>query len=453
MIYLNTNSKTIISKKTESEILRWETVLNNDIQKEKIDINSIIDKYKTYIYSQCNITKNKYDIIFTSGGSKSNNFILKLLSLVNTNTLNASKIIHIIISSIDDINIINYCKLLEKNKLITFSLVKPNEEGIITLEDIKKLINPKTVLINIPYSNGDLGSVNNIKDINDFCKSNKLMFFCNFDYLFGFNKINLNTINIDFISFSFDKIYGPHDIGLVLVKKGIITDEVDKIIKNSPCLKYFLINVNRSIPLLLGSLASLIDILKNRKEKNLQIMDLKTDFINKLHSLFPIVYYSDYVKMYNQSIIKLSIIILGSRITNNINKNTICLSIFSIKTKICINDIKKHLEEFDIIVSTLSNNVLNVLDIDNTVKRGIITISFNDNIKKSDIGKIFKYLIKSISLQYPDIYNEIKDTIVVNEKMSQKKPKKIVRFSTPLCRFTPEKKNINNKLIKSILIK
>ena len=134
------------------------------------------------------------------------------------------------------------------------------------------------------------------------------------------------------------------------------------------------------------------------------------------------------------------------------NKNTICLSIFSIKTKICINDIKKRLEEFDIIVSTLSNNVLNVLDIDNTIKRGIITISFNENNKKTDIGKILKFLIKSISFQYSDIYIEIKDTIIVNEKMSQKKPKKVVRFSTPLCRFTPEKKN-NNKSIKSILLK
>ena len=95
---------------------------------------------------------------------------------------------------------------------------------------------------------------------------------------------------------------------------------------------------------------------------------------------------------------------------------------------------------------------MNTLDIDNTVKKGIITISFNDNIKKTDISKIFKFLIKSISLQYPDIYIEIKDTMVVNEKMSQKKPKKIVRFSTPLCRFTPEKKN-NNKSIKSILLK
>jgi hypothetical protein len=75
MIYLNTNFKTIISKKTESEISRWENVLNNNIQKEQIDINSIIDKYRSYIYSQCSTTKNKYEIIFTSGGSKSNNFI------------------------------------------------------------------------------------------------------------------------------------------------------------------------------------------------------------------------------------------------------------------------------------------------------------------------------------------------------------------------------------------
>jgi cysteine sulfinate desulfinase/cysteine desulfurase-like protein len=449
MIYLNTNFKTIISKKTEFEILRWTNVLNDNIQKEQLDINSIVEKYNSYIYSQCGITKNKYDIIFTSGGSKSNNFILKLLSLAFTNT---SKIIHIIISSIDDINVINYCKLLEKNNLFTFSLVNPNEEGIIMLDDIQKLINQNTILINIPYSNGELGSINNIKEINKFCKTNNIMFFCNFDYLFGFNKINLNNYNIDFISFSFDKIYGPYDIGLVLIKKSIITKEIDKLINNSSCLKYFLINVNRSIPLLLGSLASLIDILKNRKEKNLQISELKTEFTNKLNSLFPVIYYSDYLKMYSQSIIKLSIIILGSKIISNMNKNTICLSIFSIKTKICINDIKKHLEKFDIIVSTLSNNVLNTLNIDNTVKRGIITISFNDNIKKTDIGKILKFLIKSISFQYPDIYIEIKDTMLVNEKMNQKKPKKVVRFSTPLCRFTPEKKN-NNKSIKSILLK
>ena len=449
MIYLNTNFKTLISKKTESEISRWETVLNNNIQKEQIDINSIVDKYKSYIFSQCGITKSKYDIIFTSGGSKSNNFILKLLSQAFANS---NKIAHVIISSIDDINVINYCKLLEKTNLITFSLVNPNEEGIILIDDIKKLINPNTLLINIPYSNGELGSINNIKEINEFCKLNNIMFFCNFDFLFGFNKINLNNYNIDFISFSFDKIYGPHDIGLVLIKKNIITEEIGKLINNSPCLKYFLININRSIPLLLGSLASLMDMLKNRKEKNLQITELKTEFIEKLNSLFPVIYYSEYLNMYNQSIIKLSIIILGSKIISNVNKNTICLSIFSIKTKICINDIKKRLEEFDIIVSTLSNNVLNVLDIDNTIKRGIITISFNENNKKTDIGKILKFLIKSISFQYSDIYIEIKDTIIVNEKMSQKKPKKVVRFSTPLCRFTPEKKN-NNKSIKSILLK
>lgn len=449
MIYLNTNFKTIISKKTESEILRWETVLNNNIQKEKIDIDSIIDKYKTYIYSQCNITKSKYDIIFTSGGSKSNNFVLKILSQVFTNT---KKKIHIIISAIDDINVINYCKSLEKNNLITFSLVNPNEEGIIELKEIKKLINSKTFLINIPYSNGELGSNNNIKEINEYCKSNNIMFFCNFDYLFGFNEINLNTCNIDFISFSFDKIYGPYDIGLVLIKKSLVTDELEKKIKNFSSLKYFLINVNKSIPILLGSLASLIDILKDRKEKNIKIIELKKEFINKLDSILPIIYYSDYLKIYNQSIIKLSIIILGSKIINNTNKNTICLSIFSIKSKICINDIKKHLKKFDIIVSTLSTNVLNALNIDNIVKRGILTISFNDNIKKTDIGKILKFLIKSISFQYPDIYNEIKDNMIVKEKLNNKKIKKIVRFSTPLCRFTPEKKN-TNKRIKSILLK
>ena len=50
------------------------------------------------------------------------------------------------------------------------------------------------------------------------------------------------------------------------------------------------------MPLILGSLASLIDILKNRKEKNLQLLELKTEFTNKLQHLFPVIYYSDYLK-------------------------------------------------------------------------------------------------------------------------------------------------------------
>ncbi len=452
MIYLNNNIKTIISKKTNDEIIRWDTVLNNNIHNNNIDIDIIIDKYKLYIYSQFNINKNKYEILFTSGGSRSNNFILKLLSQIYSNI---KKKIHIIISSLDDIIVINYCKLLEKNNLITFSIVNPNEEGIIELEEIIKLINPKTFLINIPYSNGELGSINNIKEINEFCKSKNILYFCNFDYLFGINKVNLNNYNIDFISLSFDKLYGPYDIGLLLIKKSVINNDMEKIIKSSIFSRYYLINVNKSIPILLGSLASLIDILNNRKEKNLRINDLKMEFINKLDSILPIIYYSDYLKMYNQSIIKLSIIIFGPKLISNMNKNTICLSIFSIKSKICITDIKKHLEEFDIIVSTLSTNVLNVLNFDSTIKRGFLTLSFNDNVKKTDIGKILKFLIKSISFQYQDIYNEIKDNMIVKEKMNNKKPKKIVRFSTPLCRFEPDKKNIMNpyKNIKSILSK
>lgn len=444
MIYLNSNYKTLISKRTNDEISKWYTVLKTN--NGNIELNNIILKYKQYIYDHFNINKNKYDILLTSGSSKSNNFILKLLSSIHSTK---KKQIHIIISSIDDIFVINYCKLLEKNKLISLSLVNPNNDGIIELCDIKKLVNTKTFLINIPYSNGELGSINNIKEINEFCKSVNILYFCNFDHLFGLSSINLNIYNIDFISLSFDNFYGPNDIGLLLIKKNL-SIELEKIEYNIGS-SYYLLNPLKNIPLILGSLSSLIDVLKKRKERNLNIYNFKLELINKLDQILPIISYNDYINTYNQSIIKLSIILFGSKLLSNNSKNTICLSIFSIKTCINIIEIKKYLEKNDIIISSISNNVLNNLNFDTRIRRGLISISFDDTIKKNNINYIFKKLVSAISQQYVDIYKEIKDNIIVKGKLNSKREKKVVRFSTPLCRFLPDIKK--NKIYKSILSK
>jgi len=323
--------------------------------------------------------------------------------------------------------------------------------GIIEIDDIKKLVNDNTILINIPHSNGELGTINNTKEIGDFCKSKNILYYCNIEHIFGRNKINLNTSNINFISLSFDKLNGPSDIGILFIKKKSIAN-AEKIINSS---NYYLLNIKKSIPVILGSLASLLDISKNRDEKNKKIQDLKNKFISSLNTILPIINYIDYLSMYNQSIIKLSIIMFKPKLNSQAIKNIICFSIFSIKKRICIKKIKKYLSDNNIILSNISESILDNIKMDSVIKRGLISISIDDFIKVSDISKLIKNLVDAISIQYPTIYDEIKDNIITKKILESKKNKKVVRFSSPIFHILTIKKKINieNRKIKGILIK
>ena len=99
----------------------------------------------------------------------------------------------------------------------------------------------------------------------------------------------------------------------------------------------------------------------------------------------------------------------------------------------------------------MSSNIINSIEFDTRIKNGLISISFGDHNKQTDINNLFKILIEAIYLQYNTIYEEIKDNIIVNKKASQKKIKKVVRFSNPIC-IESKTKIHNYPNMKSILI-
>lgn len=433
-IFLNNNYTKLTSKKILDEIDKWKSLIEN---KNNIDINSIIHKYKSYIYNYLEISSNKYEFLITNG-YKSYNLIYNLIPLYyNTK-------IHIIISNTDDSILSSYYKNLINNKQIDITLLNPNTNGTITIESIKNMTKKNTKFIIIPYSNKELGSINNIKEIYTYCKANNIILISNINYLFGYNSIK-SINNVDLIFTTFDSIYGPSNIGIILIKKKLLNENIIQYIKKSN----YILTKNKDLPIISGSLHSLLNILKNRDEKNNKIKSLKQSFLDKLYQVLPILKYKEFNSLYTQSIIKLTIVIIND---NYLDKsNTLLLSLFTNKIKINTNHIKKYLDKQNIIINDISPNIINNIDYDIRIKNGLISLTFGDHNKQSDINNVFKSLIEAIYLQYKPIYEEIKDNMIVNKKLSQKKIKKVVRFSNPIC-IESKTKIHNYPKLKSILI-
>ncbi len=156
------------------------------------------------------------EIIFTSGGTESNNIALGGI---------LSKNDHLITSTYEHPSIINVAKALSQ-KGIEVSYVKPNANGIINPDDIKNAFKKNTKLVSIMYLNNELGSINPIKEIASICKQNSILFHTDAVQVIGKEKISLNNTDIDLLSIGAHKFYGPKGVGALFIKKGIGLNQV-----------------------------------------------------------------------------------------------------------------------------------------------------------------------------------------------------------------------------------
>ena len=172
--------------------------------------HNIVERSRTSIAKILNCKTS--EIIFTSGGSESNNIILKGV---------LKKGDHLITSSYEHPSVLNLAKNLEENG-IEVSFVKPNKDGSIDVKDIQSEIKENTKLISIMYVNNELGTINPIKEIGDIAHENKILFHSDAVQFIGKENLDLSTIKIDFATICAHKFYGPKGIGGFYCKSGII---------------------------------------------------------------------------------------------------------------------------------------------------------------------------------------------------------------------------------------
>ena len=160
------------------------------------------------------------EILFTSGGTESNNTILYGIPKLQGSHLDQN---HIITSSIEHEAILQPCKEFE-NIGIKITYLPIDEHGIVDPDDIANSINLHTVLVSIMLANNEVGTIQPIKEISEICKKYQIPLHTDAVQAVGKMPIDVKELGVDALSVSSHKINGPKGIGALFIKKGLRID-------------------------------------------------------------------------------------------------------------------------------------------------------------------------------------------------------------------------------------
>jgi len=177
-----------------------------------------VDKARKQVANFLNCSTN--EIIFTSGGTESNNFAIKGTAFALIKKGN-----HIITSKIEHPSVLETCKFLEaKGFEITYMPV--NETGLVNIIDVERAIKPSTILITIMHSNNETGSIQPIEQISELVKKHDIVFHTDAVQSAGKIPINTDKLGVDLLSIAGHKIYAPKGIGALYIKQGIVLEKL-----------------------------------------------------------------------------------------------------------------------------------------------------------------------------------------------------------------------------------
>ena len=155
------------------------------------------------------------EIIFTSGRTESDNLAIKGTAYKLKNKGN-----HIITTNIEHPAVDETCKYLEKNGFkVTYLPV--GEDGIIKIDDLKAAITDETILITVMHANNEIGTIQPIEEIGKIANEKKIYFHTDAVQTVGKIPVDVKKMNVDMLSLSSHKLYGPKGVGALYIKKGV----------------------------------------------------------------------------------------------------------------------------------------------------------------------------------------------------------------------------------------
>lgn len=212
------------------------------------------------------------EIFFTAGGSEADNWAIKGVAYANKDKGN-----HIITSKIEHHAVLHTCEYLEKEGFrVTYLDV--DQYGIVDLEQLKKSITDDTILISIMFANNEIGTIQPIKEIGKIAKEKGIYFHTDAVQAIGHIKIDVNELNIDLLSMSAHKFYGPKGIGALYVRKGV---KIDPLITGGGQERNRRAGTE-NVPGIVGMGKAIELAYENLEGKNAKLIKLRDRMINKI---------------------------------------------------------------------------------------------------------------------------------------------------------------------------
>jgi cysteine desulfurase len=154
------------------------------------------------------------EIIFTASGTESNNFAIKGLAMAQQKNGK-----HVVVSAIEHFSVLNSAKTLEKMGF-EYTTVPVDKYGVIDPENVRKAIRPDTILVSIMHANGEVGTIEPIKEIAKITQEKGVVFHTDAVATTGSIPVNVKEMGVDALSLAGNMFYGPKGIGALWLKKG-----------------------------------------------------------------------------------------------------------------------------------------------------------------------------------------------------------------------------------------
>ncbi|GAA0122491.1 MAG: cysteine desulfurase [Clostridium argentinense] len=311
------------------------------------------------------------EIIFTSGGSESNNFLLRGFSKSGN---------HIITSTVEHPSVLNTFKALEKEG-VKVSYISLKENGQIDIEELLNAITKDTVIVSIIHVNNEVGIIQDIEKIGNAIKekSTRVKFHVDAVQSYGKISIDVQKCKVDLMSTSGHKLHGPRGVGFAYIRKGLVANPL---IFGGGQERNFR-SGTENLPAIAGfALASKI-MHKNLQENYEKVLEIKRHFIERLKEI-------EEAK-------------INSRIEENFLPHILSVSFPFIKGEVLLHA----LEEKNIYVSTGSacssksaktSQVLNAFGLSLKEQQGTIRFSFCEYNTKDEVDYVIEALKSSLKV-------------------------------------------------------
>ena len=215
-IYLDNAASTKVDEKVLKAMLPYFSEKYGNASSQHLtggEAKEALDKSRRIIAKAINAKS--HEIVFTSGGTESNNFALKGLFFENYPDKN-----HIVTTKMEHDCVLKTCEWLETQG-VKVTYLDVDEEGFVDLEDLEKSITEKTILVSVIHGNNEIGTIQDLEAIGKICKEKEVLFHTDACQSFTKTELDVKKMNLDLVSLNSHKIHGPKGVGALYIEDGI----------------------------------------------------------------------------------------------------------------------------------------------------------------------------------------------------------------------------------------
>ena len=368
-VYLDNAATTYVSGEVLNEMLPcFNAVYGNSSSLHSFgrEAQNIVDRARDRVAKAINAEKSN-EIYFTGSGSEANNWAIKGLARANRAKGN-----HIIVSSIEHDSVLEACKELEKEGFeVTYLSV--DETGLVSLAELLHYIKPETILISVMSVNNEVGTIQNIKAFAKTAHENGIIFHTDAVQAIGALKMDVRDMEIDAMTMSAHKIYGPKGVGALYLKNGI---RIENLINGG--------NQERgkrggtlNVPGIAGFGKAIEIAVRDLSVNQQKLKAIRQYFLDKVEENIPYVHLNGHPQQKIQGTVNLSFeLIEGESILMLLDLEGIAVSTGSACTS----------------GSLEPSHVLKAMGLSNELAQGSIRFSFGKSITKADIDYVVEKL-------------------------------------------------------------